>query len=57
MEYARRASRNLVLTYSLQIQVLRKLAARLRYGGYLVIGAHEALPSGMAIFNHCLAAD
>ena len=43
--------RNLVLTYfepSLQIQVMRDLAPRLRCGGYLVIGAHEALPAGMA---------
>jgi chemotaxis protein methyltransferase CheR len=46
--------RNLVLTYfepPLQIQVMRNLAARLRRGGYLVIGAHEALPAGMADFQ------
>jgi chemotaxis protein methyltransferase CheR len=46
--------RNLVLTYfepPLQIQVMRNLAARLRCGGYLVIGAHEALPAGMADFQ------
>jgi chemotaxis protein methyltransferase CheR len=46
--------RNLVPTYfepPLQIQVMRNLAARLRCGGYLVIGAHEALPAGMADFQ------
>jgi chemotaxis protein methyltransferase CheR len=46
--------RNLVLTYfepPLQMQVMRNLAARLRCGGYLVIGAHEALPAGMASFQ------
>jgi hypothetical protein len=30
---------------------MRNLAARLRCGGYLVIGAHEALPAGMADFQ------
>jgi chemotaxis protein methyltransferase CheR len=46
--------RNLVLTYfepPLQIQVMRNLAARLRPGGYLIIGAHEALPAGIAGFR------
>ncbi len=46
--------RNLVLTYfepSPQMQVIRNLAARLRWGGYLVIGAHEALPAGIAGFQ------
>jgi chemotaxis protein methyltransferase CheR len=46
--------RNLVLTYFeplLQMRVTRNLAARLRCGGYLVIGAHEALPAGMAGFQ------
>jgi chemotaxis protein methyltransferase CheR len=46
--------RNLVLTYfepSLQMQVIRNLAARLRRGGYLVVGAHEALPAGIAGFQ------
>jgi chemotaxis protein methyltransferase CheR len=43
--------RNLVLTYfepSLQMQVMPNIAARLRCGGYLVIGAHEALPAAIA---------
>jgi chemotaxis protein methyltransferase CheR len=42
--------RNLVLTYFepvLQMRTMYNLAARLRCGGYLVIGAHEALPVGM----------
>jgi chemotaxis protein methyltransferase CheR len=46
--------RNLVLTYfepSLQMQVMPNIAPRLRCGGYLVIGAHEALPAGMADFQ------
>ena len=46
--------RNLVLTYFeplLQIRIMRNLAARLRCGGYLVIGGHEALPAGMAGFQ------
>ena len=46
--------RNLLLTYfepPLQMQVLHNLAARLRCGGHLVIGAHEALPAGMAGFQ------
>jgi chemotaxis protein methyltransferase CheR len=46
--------RNLVLTYfepSLQIQAMRNVAARLRCGGHLVIGAHEALPAGIAGFQ------
>lgn len=45
--------RNLALTYfepRLQMRVTRNLAARLRPGGYLVIGAHEALPAGLAGF-------
>ncbi len=39
--------RNLVFTYfskSLQERVLAEIATRLRQGGFLVIGAHEALP-------------
>jgi chemotaxis protein methyltransferase CheR len=46
--------RNLVLTYfepRLQMQVMRNLAAWLRCGGYLVIGAHESLPAGTAGFQ------
>ena len=46
--------RNLVLTYfepPLQMQVMRNLAARLRCGGYLVIGAHESAPAGIAGFQ------
>ena len=46
--------RNLVLTYfepALQAQVMHNLAARLRCDGYLVIGAHEALPAGMVDFQ------
>jgi chemotaxis protein methyltransferase CheR len=46
--------RNLVLTYfepPLQIQVMRNLAARLRCGGHLVIGAHEVLPADIAGFQ------
>jgi len=41
--------RNLVLTYfeaPLQQRVLADMAARLHPSGYLVIGAHEALPDG-----------
>ena len=41
--------RNLVFTYfeeTLQIEILRKLAERLREGGVLVTGAHELLPTG-----------
>ena len=43
--------RNLVLTYfkeSLQCRILGRIAARLRSGAYLVIGAHESLPDGVA---------
>jgi chemotaxis methyl-accepting protein methylase len=39
--------RDLVLTYFepvLQMRTMYNLATRLRCGGYLVIGAHEALP-------------
>jgi chemotaxis protein methyltransferase CheR len=46
--------RNLVLTYFeplLQMQVMPNVAARLRCGGYLVIGAHEALPAAIAGFQ------
>jgi chemotaxis protein methyltransferase CheR len=46
--------RNLVLTYFeplLKMRVMRNLAARLRRGGHLVIGAHEALPAGLAGFQ------
>jgi chemotaxis protein methyltransferase CheR len=46
--------RNLVLTYfepPLQTQVMRNLAARLRCGGYLVIGAHETLPADIVGFQ------
>ena len=46
--------RNLVLTYfepPLQMQVMRNLAVRLRCGGYLVIGAHESAPAGIAGFQ------
>lgn len=46
--------RNLVLTYfepDLQMRVMQGVAARLRFGGYLVIGAHEALPEGMVGFH------
>lgn len=41
--------RNLVLTYfeaASQSRILKQIAARLRPGGYLVIGAHEKLPEG-----------
>ena len=41
--------RNLVLTYfdtSLQGEILKQITARLRPGGYMVIGAHEKLPQG-----------
>jgi chemotaxis protein methyltransferase CheR len=40
--------RNLVFTYfdlALQRTMLERLAARLRNGGYLVVGTHEALPA------------
>ena len=43
--------RNLVFTYfdlDLQIALLRRIAARLRPGGYLVVGAHERLPDDAA---------
>jgi chemotaxis protein methyltransferase CheR len=43
--------RSLVLTYfepSLQMQVIPAIATRLKCDAYLVIGAHEALPAGMA---------
>ena len=43
--------RNLVFTYFdpvLQIALLRRIAARLRPGGYLVVGAHERLPDDAA---------
>jgi chemotaxis protein methyltransferase CheR len=46
--------RNLVLTYfepDLQMQVMQGIAARLRHGGYLVIGVHEVLPEGMVGFQ------
>ena len=46
--------RNLVLTYferSLQTDVLRRLTARLKCGGYLVIGAHEAMPESVTGFQ------
>jgi hypothetical protein len=33
------------------MRVMRNLAGRLRRGGYLVIGAHEALPAGLAGFQ------
>jgi chemotaxis protein methyltransferase CheR len=42
------------LTYfepPLQMQVMHNLAARLRCGGYLVIGAHESAPAGTAGFQ------
>ena len=42
--------RNLVLTYfepELQRRVLTNMTARLRPGGFLVIGAHESLPEGI----------
>lgn len=45
--------RNLAFTYfepRLQWQVLRRLATRLRPDGFLVVGAHEALPDGTAGF-------
>jgi chemotaxis protein methyltransferase CheR len=41
--------RNLVLTYfdtTLQSEILKQITARLRPGGYIVIGAHEKLPEG-----------
>lgn len=46
--------RNLVLTYfekSLQLRVLADMAARLHSSGYLVIGAHEALPDSARGFT------
>jgi chemotaxis protein methyltransferase CheR len=46
--------RNVVLTYfapPLQMHVMRNIAARLRCGGYLVIGAHESLPPDMDNFQ------
>ncbi len=46
--------RNLVFTYfeePLQVEILQALAARLRRGGALVIGAHETLPEGVAGFE------
>lgn len=46
--------RNLAFTYyesSLQLEVARRLAAVLRPGGALVLGAHEQLPEGVADFE------
>ena len=46
--------RNLVLTYferPLQTYVLRNLTERLKCGGYLVIGAHEAMPESVTGFQ------
>jgi chemotaxis protein methyltransferase CheR len=46
--------RNVVLTYfepELQARLVRGISSRLRLGGYLVIGAHEALPAGVAGFE------
>ncbi len=51
--------RNLVFTYfeeALQRRLLDDIAARLRPGGALVIGSHEALPSGAAGLIPCAAA-
>jgi chemotaxis protein methyltransferase CheR len=45
--------RNAVLTYfapALQLEVMGRVVARLRPGGALVIGAHEALPEGLPGF-------
>lgn len=41
--------RNLILTYfdaETQYELLKRVMARLRLGGYLVVGAHESLPEG-----------
>lgn len=41
--------RNLAFTYfaaPLQMRVLRAIAARLRIGGFLIVGIHERLPAG-----------
>jgi chemotaxis methyl-accepting protein methylase len=46
--------RNLVLTYFERpplTHVLRSLTARLKCGGYLVIGAHEAMPESVTGFQ------
>lgn len=46
--------RNLVFTYfdlGLQRTMLERLAERLRIGGYLVVGAHEALPAATLDFT------
>jgi chemotaxis protein methyltransferase CheR len=46
--------RNVVLTYfepDLQWRVMHNITARMKRGGYLVIGAHEALPGGMVDFQ------
>jgi chemotaxis protein methyltransferase CheR len=46
--------RNLVFTYfeiALQRAVLERIAAVVREGGYLVIGAHEQLPNGNPLFE------
>ena len=48
--------RNLVFTYfdeALQAEVLSRLEARLRRGGYLVIGSHEQLPTPANKFTCC----
>ncbi|MDH3473284.1 MAG: hypothetical protein OEM59_06300 [Rhodospirillales bacterium] len=48
--------RNLVFTYfdtALQAKVLSRLEARLRPGGYLVIGGHERLPAQAKEFMPC----
>jgi chemotaxis protein methyltransferase CheR len=46
--------RNLVFTYfdaPLQAEMLHRMAERLRPGGYLALGNHEALPEGSAGFT------
>lgn len=51
--------RNLVLTYfarPLQVQVLQRILARLRLGGFLIIGAHETVPeevTGLEAVSGC----
>ena len=45
--------RNLVFTYfapALQLELLARIAARLRPGGFLVLGRHEQLPPGASGF-------
>jgi chemotaxis protein methyltransferase CheR len=52
--------RNLVFTYyqpPLQEEIARRLAAVLSPGGALVIGAHESLPPGIALFEPWLASE